>query len=160
MERPLQCVSPSLPRQVQHTRLTTENQPCSLYDFMNYLIYVTHDAENLQFYLWLRDYTRRFNALPESEKALSPRWDPHSFRTRISVPTLDELVVSPDSSLTDLEYITPCVANFNHSDVAHPIRSAKGHAVASIQAGLDSDIRWKPCEWGKEKKFPMACDHN
>jgi hypothetical protein len=41
---------------------------------MNYLIYVEHAAENLQFYLWLRDYTRRFAELPPSEAALSPEW--------------------------------------------------------------------------------------
>lgn len=39
---------------------------------MQYLLYVEHAAENLQFYLWLRDYTERFNALTENEKALSP----------------------------------------------------------------------------------------
>ncbi|MCJ1441089.1 MAG: hypothetical protein MMC23_001575 [Stictis urceolatum] len=48
--------------------------PCSLQDFLDYLIYVAHDAENLQFYLWVQDYKRRFNALSESEKALSPEW--------------------------------------------------------------------------------------
>ena len=41
---------------------------------MDYLIYVAHDAENLQFYLWLRDYFRRFHAAPKSEKCLSPSW--------------------------------------------------------------------------------------
>jgi len=48
--------------------------PCSLNDFMDYLVYVEHNAENLQFFLWFKEYTRRFNALPESEKALSPEW--------------------------------------------------------------------------------------
>lgn len=51
-------------------------QPCSLRDFMDYLKYVSLDAENLQFYLWLRDYTKRFNELKPSEKALSPEWKP------------------------------------------------------------------------------------
>lgn len=46
--------------------------PCSLQDFMDYLVYVAHDAENLQFYLWLEDYTRRFAAAPVSETCLSP----------------------------------------------------------------------------------------
>ena len=41
---------------------------------MDYLIYVSHDAENLQFYLWLQSYTKRFEALPPSEKSLSPEW--------------------------------------------------------------------------------------
>ncbi|KAL8849929.1 MAG: hypothetical protein Q9221_005108 [Calogaya cf. arnoldii] len=48
--------------------------PCSLQDFMDYLIYVSHDAENLQFWIWLNAYTTRFYALPPSEQALSPPW--------------------------------------------------------------------------------------
>ena len=42
---------------------------------MDYLKFVARDAENLQFYLWLKDYTERFNALKPSEQALSPPWE-------------------------------------------------------------------------------------
>jgi hypothetical protein len=45
-------------------------------DFMDYLVYVEHNAENLQFYLWFKDYVARFEALSPSEKALSPEWIP------------------------------------------------------------------------------------
>ena len=38
---------------------------------MNYLMYIEFAAENLQFYLWFRDYVKRFNALPENEKSLA-----------------------------------------------------------------------------------------
>lgn len=41
---------------------------------MNYLIYIEHSAENLQFYLWYRDYLKRFNELPSNERALAPEW--------------------------------------------------------------------------------------
>lgn len=41
---------------------------------MDYLVYISHDAENLQFWLWLQDYTNRFNAAPRSEQVLSPPW--------------------------------------------------------------------------------------
>jgi hypothetical protein len=43
---------------------------------MNYLKYIELSAENLQFYLWFRNYAKRFNDLPESEKALAPEWLP------------------------------------------------------------------------------------
>ena len=43
---------------------------------MDYLVYVEHNAENLQFYLWYKDYVKRFEALSDSEKALSPEWIP------------------------------------------------------------------------------------
>ncbi|KAL8737005.1 MAG: hypothetical protein Q9181_002116 [Wetmoreana brouardii] len=48
--------------------------PCTLQDFMDYLVYVSHDAENLQFWIWLQGYTKRFYAAPPSEQALSPPW--------------------------------------------------------------------------------------
>src|SRR3954469_11665793 len=43
---------------------------------MDFLVYVEHNAENLQFYLWYKDYVRRFEALPEKDRALSPEWVP------------------------------------------------------------------------------------
>lgn len=48
--------------------------PVALGDFMDYLIYIAKDAENLQFFLWYRDYCARFKALDESAKRLSPEW--------------------------------------------------------------------------------------
>ncbi|KKZ59882.1 hypothetical protein EMCG_05268 [[Emmonsia] crescens] len=48
--------------------------PCTLRDFMTYLIYVERNAENLQFFLWYRDYTRRFALIAESHGQLSPEW--------------------------------------------------------------------------------------
>jgi hypothetical protein len=49
-------------------------QPCTVRDFMNFLKYIEMSAENLQFYLWFRDYSKRFGELPASEKALAPEW--------------------------------------------------------------------------------------
>ncbi|PSN63554.1 hypothetical protein BS50DRAFT_83438 [Corynespora cassiicola Philippines] len=48
--------------------------PCTTRDFMNYLKYIELAAENLQFFLWYRDYAKRFDELPDKEKALSPTW--------------------------------------------------------------------------------------
>ncbi|KAK4948961.1 hypothetical protein LTR10_012334 [Elasticomyces elasticus] len=48
--------------------------PCTVRDFMNYLRYIEHSAENLQFFLWYRDYCARWANLPESEGALAPVW--------------------------------------------------------------------------------------
>ena len=47
-------------------------QPCTKRDFYNYLKYIEQGAENLLFYIWYLDYERRFNALPDFEKNLSP----------------------------------------------------------------------------------------
>lgn len=43
-------------------------------DFLNYLIYVERSAENLQFFLWHRDFACRWEQAPEAERALAPEW--------------------------------------------------------------------------------------
>lgn len=43
-------------------------------DFMNYLIYIEHSAENLQFYMWFQDYSSRFNAASTKDTELAPEW--------------------------------------------------------------------------------------
>ncbi|KXT02696.1 hypothetical protein AC579_3796 [Pseudocercospora musae] len=48
--------------------------PVTLREFMNYLKYIEYSAENLQFFLWFRDYAARWETLKESEKALAPEW--------------------------------------------------------------------------------------
>lgn len=49
-------------------------QPMTVRDFMNYLIYIEHSAENLQFFLWYKDYVKRFNEADTKDIALSPEW--------------------------------------------------------------------------------------
>lgn len=41
---------------------------------MNYLIYVERSAENLQFFLWHREYIKRFAEAKTSDVALAPEW--------------------------------------------------------------------------------------
>lgn len=43
-------------------------------DFMNYLVYVEHSAENLQFYLWYLSYEKRFAETKVSDIHLAPEW--------------------------------------------------------------------------------------
>ncbi|KAM7222014.1 hypothetical protein V8F06_002519 [Rhypophila decipiens] len=52
--------------------------PCSLNDFMDYLYYVEHNAESLQFFLWYCDYVERWSGLLPRQKALSQPWDPEN----------------------------------------------------------------------------------
>ncbi|KAK9443068.1 Regulator of G protein signaling superfamily [Metarhizium brunneum] len=48
--------------------------PMTIRDFMNYLIYVEHSAENLQFYLWYKDYVKRFHEANAPDISLAPAW--------------------------------------------------------------------------------------
>ena len=43
---------------------------------MDFVSYIERDPENLQFYLWYRDYVKRFNELPVNERMLAPEWTP------------------------------------------------------------------------------------
>ena len=70
------CASAAIPAELSFENVICNKcaPPCSLQDFLNYLMYVAHDAENLQFYLWMIDYHQRFRNAPQAEKDLSPRW--------------------------------------------------------------------------------------
>ncbi|OTA90809.1 hypothetical protein M434DRAFT_33267 [Hypoxylon sp. CO27-5] len=50
------------------------NSPCSLSEFMDYLVYVEHNAENLQFFLWFCGYVEKWSQLPECDRERSPVW--------------------------------------------------------------------------------------
>jgi len=41
---------------------------------MNFLVYIEHAAENLQFFLWYKDYCTRFAKLPPAERGLAREW--------------------------------------------------------------------------------------
>ncbi|PNH45599.1 hypothetical protein VD0004_g2331 [Verticillium dahliae] len=56
--------------------------PCSLNDFMDYLVYVEQNAEPLQFFLWYCGYVQSWMELDAHERALVPRWDPADAEAR------------------------------------------------------------------------------
>ena len=41
---------------------------------MDFAKYIERIPENLQFYLWYRDYLKRFDNLPHGERSLAPEW--------------------------------------------------------------------------------------
>ncbi|ESZ91667.1 hypothetical protein SBOR_7924 [Sclerotinia borealis F-4128] len=103
--------------------------PCSLSDFMDFLVYIEHDAENLQFYLWYKDYVRRFEALPDHEKRLSPEW----------VPEMTELpTLARDTEKNAGRKSKPTIdmPDFNnHSDMSDfdgDVKSRDGHTPTTL----------------------------
>jgi hypothetical protein len=72
---------------------------------MNFLLYIENSAENLQFYLWFRDYIKRFEQLPEAEKKLSPEWVPEQPKAKIihSKATSDVSMSPEDKRKADAE---------------------------------------------------------
>ena len=84
---------------------------------MNYLIYIEHAAENLQFFLWFKDYHKRFNNLPASEQALAPVWSPEKEGDQQDSKELTQLQkqqVSPEAA-----------AAFKGTDFAPPVASVR-----------------------------------
>merc|ERR1711977_456753 len=50
--------------------------PVTTREFMDFLVYIEHDPENLQFYLWYNDFVKRFFQLSEKDQMLAPEWTP------------------------------------------------------------------------------------
>lgn len=136
---------------------------------MNYLKYIELAAENLQFYLWLRNYTKRFEELRENEKALSPEWLPeHESETPVQRPKVfdaDTTAVfqgtafASDPKIADVEksnpfFTPPRTPNTDamHNDAesvdsfdASMMTDGKvDHAVRATDAFESAGLKWKP----------------
>ena len=89
---------------------------------MNYLIYIEHAAENLQFFLWYRDYIKRFSNLPANERTLAPEW---------TVEQAEAEANANQTSAQATKMVSPeTAAVFKGTDFAHPkanIVEAKGN---------------------------------
>lgn len=123
--------------------LTFSAQPCSLNDFMDYLVYVEHNAENLQFYLWYKDYCSRFDALSEHEKSLSQPFNPSlaevaevskggetEFAMKEIYSERDDVKIA--HSMGSPSFRSPASSNFS---------SVPSDSEVAAQAGL----KWRPC---------------
>jgi hypothetical protein len=137
---------------------------------MNYLKYIELSAENLQFYLWFRDYTKRFNELPESEKALVPVWTSedvdgeNQMRPKKVNPEAEavlkgtDFATEPKVSETEKSnpfYTPPRTPNSESKrdtslDSYDDTLSSGGkvnHAKRASDAFNSAGLKWKPCEY-------------
>lgn len=141
---------------------------------MNYLKYIEHAAENLQFYLWFHDYSARFNNLPESERTLSPEWtkaqvDAEAMsaaqQQRFKVANVEATTILHGTSFDDGNgsrtnekgdpFHTPPATSFDeHRGVTSEygsstgddtlVSSATARGIAG-QAFGDAGMKWQPC---------------
>lgn len=82
---------------------------------MDYLVYVSHDAENLQFWLWLHDYDKRFYAAPKNEQNLSPPWHEVEAAQPYGGSALDQPPRTADKSRGE---ISEYEAKFDHAELS------------------------------------------
>lgn len=129
---------------------------------MDYLVYVEYNAENLQFYLWFKDYTKRFNALSENEKALSKEWFPDTKEAPDLTKDAEKAELKKSTrqgsvaNIMESGYAAKEAAMFsedespfamtNNMSLANSTASLAGSSVPSnadvtAQAGL----KWQPC---------------
>lgn len=57
---------------------------------MDFSKYIERNPENLQFYLWYRDYLKRFENLPDGERSLAPEWTVERAAAEAEAARLDE----------------------------------------------------------------------
>jgi len=141
---------------------------------MNYLKYIEHSAENLQFFLWFRDYSARFDKLPASEKSLAPQWTQAHVEAEASgnAPTRPKRMepeiaaILKDTDFADSHrkpgmdkvdpFTTPSKSSEdesreNGSDYSSymsnekTLASSHVHSSVAEQAFDDAGMKWKPC---------------
>ena len=128
---------------------------------MNYLTHIELAAENLQFFLWHRDYCRRFAEMPESERVLAPEWTEAHAAESETTPPKSQIKVSPETAAlmarTKLDVNTKSRASQSAAsdDVdtnTIASRSMRGgystadtFATKAAQAFEDADVKLQPC---------------
>jgi hypothetical protein len=133
---------------------------------LNYLRYIELSAENLQFFLWLQDYTKRFNELSDSEKVLSPEWteqglDPENQpRPKQISPATKEVFKGTDfgdepkigeADKCNTLFDPPSTPNDDakhsfDSDYTSTAGRRVDHTQRAIGAFQNAGLQWKPCK--------------
>lgn len=127
----------------------------------DYLVYVSHDAENLQFWLWLQDYTRRFYAAPRSEQVLSPPWyqveapQPYGNEQQqepIQSPPLPKELKKPNVSSYEVNFdnidppMSPQSPQFDKQSFLSGTTGTKASAADSVHdANTQMGLKWQSC---------------
>lgn len=142
---------------------------------MEHLLYVERAAENLQFFLWFKGYSERFEARPANEKLLSPNWTfdmqkaastkwlaeskmrklPHP----VSAADLFHPKTSGEFGATVTRrgnpFITPPASSHDGSHDLHRVKQSQAPSIApTIERGTDAVAPWESTS-GLE---PIAAD--
>ncbi|KAJ2903390.1 regulator of G protein-like protein [Zalerion maritima] len=100
-EKTIAATAKWMPSELSFEEIIKNNPlpPCSLNDFMDYLVHIEQNAETLQFFLWFCDYIQRWVKLCPKQRALSRPWkhagidieSPYAAMTidSSSLPTID-----------------------------------------------------------------------
>ncbi len=126
---------------------------------MDYLYYIEHSAESLQFFLWYYDYIQRWSQLLPRQKALSPIWDPETTKEPRSrfvtyshkrarsekmnkILSIMDMESKTDSQVDDSERKSTQSAPSNFS---RP-RTMSTSTISTVRSPTESNADWQPCE--------------
>ena len=128
---------------------------------MDYLVYVSHDAENLQFWLWLQEYTKKFYAAQASEQALSPPWSvvdpPQPMSSEANQPpkTSDkpkfgaseyEINFDQEPPPPPMSPTSPMSPQFDKQSLFSGIANSNRSAMDSVEdANAQMGLKWQSC---------------
>jgi len=140
--------------------LLTVPQPCTVRDFINYLIHVERSAENLQFYLWYKDYSERFAILPYSDLVLSPEWTEkqattkkhNSARTSKKPPN-----IIVDSVIKEVDFTPPTPLSPNPFNTPPPSSCGDEKSISSSTA-VASDVGHTSTTYSKAVVRELAAE--
>ena len=143
---------------------------------MNYLIYIERAAENLQFFLWYRDYSKRFFELSSNEQALAPEWsvekaEGEAALAQANTPAPKNVSAETAAIFKDTDFAQPkvTVSEYNpfRTPPRTPLRDGRDSTVQSEWSSDDvstlkssnksfhkkaagafeaADAKWKPCK--------------
>lgn len=136
---------------------------------MNYLKYIEHAAENLQFWLWYRDYAKRFSHLPPNEQCLAPEWTEEQADAEIVNTNLPaQKKISPEAAavLAGIDFAlhksrrgdlfqtppgTPAdvLKKSSASVLMGEVEVTDEDVIHAKAAGAfeKADLKWQPCKW-------------
>ncbi|EMC94694.1 hypothetical protein BAUCODRAFT_556835 [Baudoinia panamericana UAMH 10762] len=151
------CMSGGIPEALSFDRIVSSGvcPPCTVRDFMNYLKYIEHSAENLQFFLWYRDYCARWEKLPESQKVLSSVWSVQQAESDASGNATRQKRLEPHIAavLKDTEFADGSLRP--PSDKADPFGTPEKSSVDEKRDGVSE----YGSSTGDEKTWASSNDH-
>jgi hypothetical protein len=125
---------------------------------MDYLFYVEHNAESLQFFLWYCDYVQRWSSLLPRQKAPSPVWDPEKasepaskfIRYSHKRERSDKMkkiisIMEMDQQMHALDDRTESEARDSTSSSNYSRPRTSTSSSASIMSPVDAKEDWQPC---------------
>ena len=95
---------------------------------MNYLVYIERAAENLQFFLWYRDYSQRFAKLPLNEQVLAPAWcvdkaNADTNATHVNMGTSKGITPDAAAVFKDTDFAGPKVTVMEYNNSNNPFHT-------------------------------------